>query len=68
ALSGERAGQRDVRVGRGTRDEPFVKGPLCADFDGFSLHGAVRVAGCVISACDGGSGGGCRVAVGEWSA
>ncbi|MGK0433458.1 MAG: hypothetical protein ACJA0V_002606, partial [Planctomycetota bacterium] len=44
ALSGERAGQRDVRVGRGTRDEPFVKGPLCADFDGFSLHGAVRVA------------------------
>ena len=44
ALSGERAGQRDVRVGRGTRDEPFVKGPLCADLDGFSLHGAVRVA------------------------
>jgi hypothetical protein len=44
ALSGERAGQRDVRVGRGTRDEPFVKGPLCADLDGFSLHAAVRVA------------------------
>ena len=44
ALSGVRAGQRDVRVGRGTRNEPFVKGPLCADFDGFSLHGAVRVA------------------------
>ncbi|MGK0521683.1 MAG: hypothetical protein ACJAUC_004401, partial [Planctomycetota bacterium] len=44
ALSGERAGQRDVRVGRGTRDEPFVVAPLCADFDGFSLHGAVRVA------------------------
>ncbi|MFT6082501.1 MAG: hypothetical protein ACJAQZ_004581 [Planctomycetota bacterium] len=21
-----------------------MKGPLCADFDGFSLHGAVRVA------------------------
>ncbi|MFP6655508.1 MAG: hypothetical protein VCB25_07755 [Myxococcota bacterium] len=37
ALSGERAGQRDVRVGRGTRDEPFVKGPLCADLDGFRL-------------------------------
>ncbi|MGK0262700.1 MAG: hypothetical protein ACI8UD_001346 [Planctomycetota bacterium] len=44
ALSGVRAGQRDVRVGRGTRDEPFVVAPLCADFDGFSLHGAVRVA------------------------
>ncbi|MCP4243620.1 MAG: hypothetical protein GY772_23960 [bacterium] len=44
ALSGERAGERDVRVGRGTRDEPFVKGPLCADLDGFSLHAAVRVA------------------------
>jgi hypothetical protein len=42
ALSGERAGQRDVRVGGGTRNEPFVKGPLGADFDGFSLHGAVR--------------------------
>ena len=44
ALSGERAGQRDVRVGRGTRDESNVKGPLCANFDGFSLHAAVRVA------------------------
>ena len=44
ALSGDRAGQRDVRVGRGTRDEPFVVTPLCADLDGFSLHGAVRVA------------------------
>ena len=44
AASGERKGQRDVRVGQGTRDEPFVKGPLCADFDGFSLHAAVRVA------------------------
>jgi hypothetical protein len=44
ALSGERAGQRDIRVGGGTRNEPFVKGPLCAYFDGFSLHGAVRVA------------------------
>ena len=28
ALSGERAGQRDVRVGRGTRNEPFVKGRI----------------------------------------
>ena len=44
ALSGERAGQRDLRGGGGTRNESFVKGPLCADFDGFSLHGAVRVA------------------------
>jgi hypothetical protein len=43
ALSGERAGQRDVRVGGGTRNEPFVKRPLCANFEGFSLHGAVRV-------------------------
>ena len=33
----------DARVGRGTRSEPFVKGPLCADVDGFSLHAAVRV-------------------------
>ena len=33
----------DQRVGRGTRSEPFVKGPLCADVDGFSLHAAVRV-------------------------
>ena len=44
AVQGERAGQRDVRVGRGARDEPFVKGVLCADLDGFSLHAAVRVA------------------------
>ncbi len=29
---------------RGTRNEPFVKGPLCADCDGFSLHAEVRVA------------------------
>ena len=43
-LSGERAGQRDVRIGGGTRNEPNVLGPLCADLDGFSLHGAVRVA------------------------
>ncbi|MCB9879406.1 MAG: transposase [Planctomycetes bacterium] len=44
AALGERAGQIDVRVGRGTRAEPFVKGPLCADHDGFSLHAGVRVA------------------------
>ncbi|MFO1078772.1 MAG: hypothetical protein U1E73_13705 [Planctomycetota bacterium] len=35
---GERAGDGDVRVGRGTRAEAFVKGPLCADVDGFSLQ------------------------------
>ena len=44
ALSGERAGQRDIRVGGGARREPWVKGPLCADLDGFSLHAGVRVA------------------------
>ena len=45
AALGERAGERDQRVGRGTRNEPFAKGPLCAEVDGFSLHAAVRVAG-----------------------
>jgi len=45
AALGERSGQRDVRAGRGTRDEPFVKGPLCADVDGFSLHAGVAVPG-----------------------
>ncbi|MCP4037316.1 MAG: hypothetical protein GY733_10295 [bacterium] len=45
AALGEHAGQRDVRAGRGTRDEPFVKGPLCADIDGFSLHAGVVVSG-----------------------
>ena len=44
AVLGERAGVGDEHVGRGTRDEPFVKGPLCADCDGFSLHAGVRVA------------------------
>jgi hypothetical protein len=44
ALSGERDGQRDVRVAGGTHNEPFVMRLLCADFDGFSLHGAVRAA------------------------
>lgn len=41
---GERAGERDMRVGRGSRSEPFVKRPLCADVDGFSLHAGVWVA------------------------
>ena len=43
AALGERAGARDARPGRGSRDEPFVKAPLCADVDGFSLHAGVRV-------------------------
>jgi hypothetical protein len=43
AALGERAGEGDARVGRGTRSEPFVKAPLCADCDGFSLHAGVRV-------------------------
>jgi hypothetical protein len=40
---GEGAGEWDERIGRGSRSEPFVKGPLCADVDGFSLNAAVRV-------------------------
>ena len=46
AALGERAGQRDARVGRDGRREPFalVKAPLCAECDGFSLHAAVVVA------------------------
>lgn len=40
---GVRAGEGDVRVRRGTRAEAFVKGPLCAEVDGFSLHAGVRV-------------------------
>jgi hypothetical protein len=43
AALGERAGEWDQRVSRGTQNEPFVKGPLCAEVDGFSLHAAVRV-------------------------
>lgn len=43
AALGERAGEWDQRVGRGTQNQPFVKGPLCAEVDGFSLHAAVRV-------------------------
>ena len=45
AALGERAGMPDARIGRGSRQQPFVKGSLCADVDGFSLHAAVRVEG-----------------------
>ena len=46
AVQGRAAsGEHDVRPGRGTRNEPFVKGPLCADVDGFSLHAQVVVSG-----------------------
>ena len=44
AVVGKRRGQRDVRIGKGTRNEPFVKGVLCANLEDFSLHAAVRVA------------------------
>jgi hypothetical protein len=44
AALGERAGQRDGRVGRDGRWEPLVKGPLCAALDGFSLHAGAWVA------------------------
>ena len=47
AALGERAGQRDGRIGHDGRWEPLVKGPLCASIDGFSLH-----AGAWVSACD----------------
>ena len=43
AAFGERAGQRDGRVGRDGRWEPLVKGPLCAAVDGFSLHAGAWV-------------------------
>jgi hypothetical protein len=43
AALGERAGQQDGRVGRDGRCEPFVKGPLCAEMDGFSLHAGTWV-------------------------
>jgi hypothetical protein len=43
AALGERAGQRDGRVGRDGRWEPVVKGPLCAAVDGFSLHAGAWV-------------------------
>ena len=35
AALGGRAGERDARPGRGSRDEPYVKAPLCAEVDGF---------------------------------
>ncbi|MGK0157636.1 MAG: hypothetical protein ACI9SE_004617, partial [Neolewinella sp.] len=44
AVAGKRRGQRDVRIGKGPRNEPFVKSVLCADLEGFSLHAAVRAA------------------------
>ncbi|MFT4843432.1 MAG: hypothetical protein ACI90M_003911, partial [Candidatus Azotimanducaceae bacterium] len=44
AVAGKRRGQRDVRIDKGTRNEPNVLGVLCADLEGFSLHAAVRVA------------------------
>jgi hypothetical protein len=40
---GNRAGAADLRLGRGTRQDEFLRGPLCAALDGFSLHAAVRV-------------------------
>ncbi|MEQ1633469.1 MAG: transposase, partial [Planctomycetota bacterium] len=44
---GERSGRHDLRPGRGSRQDPFQRGPLCSDLDGFSLHAAVRIpAGC----------------------
>jgi hypothetical protein len=43
AALGERAGQQDGRVGRDGRNEPFVKGPLCAEMDGLSLHAGTWV-------------------------
>jgi Putative transposase len=43
AALGERAGQRDGRIGRDGRWEPLVKGPLCAEMDGFSLHAGAWV-------------------------
>jgi hypothetical protein len=43
AALGMRAGQRDGRIGRDGRWEPRVKGPLCAEMDGFSLHAGAWV-------------------------
>jgi hypothetical protein len=43
AAPGDRAGQRDGRVGRDGRWEPQRKGPLCATLDGFSLHAGTWV-------------------------
>jgi hypothetical protein len=46
AALGERAGQRDGRVGqdRSGQQVPRGKGPLCADSGGFSLHAGAWVA------------------------
>ena len=41
---GERAGERDARVGRTGVGAPCLRGPLCAEWDGFSLHAGVLVA------------------------
>lgn len=43
AALGKRRGCPDLRVGRGSLDEPFRGKPLCADVGGFSLHAAVVV-------------------------
>ncbi len=43
AALGAQAGQLDGRVGRDGRYEPFVKGPLCAEVEGFSLHAGAWV-------------------------
>jgi hypothetical protein len=40
---GPQAGAQDLRPGRGTRQDPFVRRPLAAEYDGFSLHAAVRI-------------------------
>ena len=43
---GPRAGAYASRLGRGTAGGgEFRRGKLCADYDGFSLHGGVRVPG-----------------------
>ena len=57
ARSGAQPLHGDQRVGRGTRNEPFVKGPLCAEVEGFSLHAAAAPARTAVpSACEVGSG------------
>ncbi|MFT4515257.1 MAG: hypothetical protein ACI91B_003971 [Planctomycetota bacterium] len=35
AVTGKRRRQRDVRIGKGTRNEPNVLSVLCADLEGF---------------------------------
>jgi hypothetical protein len=46
--TGRCRGRLDPRLGRGTDDQPFLKGRLCCDLDGFSLHAAVRIPGGLI--------------------